>query len=191
MAQILTKSIAEQIKKTVYAKADAHRYMSQGRNENGQFMIDLVDDPEVGGVLSSYMGKGEIKTYIKDGILNQYTKSRTKDIHKKISVTDTIHELYSESVSVIPTKGTSNLNICRSADGHIFVVSNGTFLKWETALRKALELIARQPNLIIDGNNPEICLQLAVMNKGVTDGDKKLITDALQAISVKVKFCVG
>jgi hypothetical protein len=62
-----------------------------------------------------------------------------------------------------------------------------TVLKWETALRKALVLVAREPDLVVDA--PIICLQLAILNLGITDGDRKLITDALKTIGVKARFC--
>ncbi|MDR2729069.1 MAG: hypothetical protein LBB56_08035 [Chitinispirillales bacterium] len=187
MSELIPREKAARIKDLVYSKADTHGYIARGRNENGQFMTALVEDFEVGGVLSEYMEKGKIRTYIKDSILNGYTKCRKKEILESNLPTDTIQKVYSVTSSLMRTIG--DTAICRSDDGKFYIISSGTFLKWETALRKSLELIARQPNLTVDGNHPEICLQLAVLNKGVTDGDKKLIIDALQAISVKVRFC--
>ena len=66
-----------------------------------------------------------------------------------------------------------------------------SFLKWETALRKALEIIVRNPGLTINNTVPSICLQLAVAGQDITDGDKKHISDALGAIGVKALFCNG
>ncbi|MDR1630492.1 MAG: hypothetical protein LBS36_09835 [Oscillospiraceae bacterium] len=186
MAKLLPKEQSERVKNIVFAKADAHGYLTRGRNENGKFIDALVDDPEVGEVLSSFMGKGKVRTHIKDGILNQYPKAKTKKILNGILPTDTIQKVYSSTTNVIQTE--SDITVCRSDDGKIFVVSSGNFLKWETALKKALELIAREPNLVVDGNTPEICLQLVVLNYSITDGDKTLITDALNAIGVKAVF---
>jgi len=187
MAKILSKEKARQIKETVYLKADEHGYISKGRNENGDFMTGLVDDPEVGEVLSEYIDKGKIRTYIKDSIMNGYAKSRKRAILKDNSPIETVKVLFSKNVSIIQTIGETTL--CNSECGDVFVVSSGNYVKWETALRKALELVAREPKFVFNGKTPNICLQLAVLTSGVTDGDKKLIIDALSAINVKVRFC--
>jgi len=187
MAKILTKEQAIKIKEIVCEKADEYNYINRSRIENGQFMTALVEDTDVGGVLSQYLEKGKIRTYIKDAILNGYTKNRKKKILKKKSPVDTIQKIYSTNVNIIKTE--RDVTVCRSDDNRIFVVSGGTFLKWESALRKALELIACDSKLVVNGKTPEICLQIAVLNLGLTEGDKKLMTDALKAIGVKAIFC--
>jgi hypothetical protein len=187
MANILPKEKSTEIKKLVYSKADEHGLITHGRVENGNFIDTLVNDPEVGSVLLEYMEKGKIRTYIKDGILNAYTKSRKKEILERNSPINTIQKIYSKSVKIIQTD--NDVSVCLSDDSLLYIVSSGTYLKWETALRKALELIAREPNLIKNGKTPEICLQIVVLNLGITDGDKKLITDALNAINVTIMFC--
>ena len=187
MANRLSSEKATQIREIVYARADTHGYINKGRNENGRFMSDLVEDSEVGVALAEYMDKGDIRTYIKDAILNGYTKSRKREVLKGNSPTDTIQKIYSTAVNII--QKVEDVYVCRSDKGEFFVVSNGTFLKWETALRKALELVAQQPKLSVDGKPPEICLQLVIMKFGITDGDKKLVIDALKAINVKARFC--
>jgi len=187
MAKFLTNEQAIRIKEIVYAKADEYDYINRSRNENGQFMTALVEDTDVGGVLSQYLEKGKIRTYIKDAILNGYTKNRKRKILIENSPVDTIQKVYSVNVNII--QSLRDVTVCRSSDDKIFVVSSGTFLKWESALRKALELIAREPKLVVNGKTPEICLQLAVLNLGITDGDKELITDSLKAIGVKARFC--
>jgi len=187
MAKLFNNEKAMKIKEIVYERADKYDYINRGRVDNGIFMTTLVEDPDVGGVLSEYLDRDKIRTYIKDGILNAYTKSRKKEILKGNSPIDTIKKIYTTAVTIIQAAG--DITVCRSNDGKLFVVSNGTFSKWETALRKALELIAREPKLIINGKTPEICLQIVVLNLGITDGDKSLITDALGAIGVKAIFC--
>ena len=73
----------------------------------------------------------------------------------------------------------------RASNGDIFVVSSGTTLKWETALKKALELIAREPGLTINANKPRICLRLSELSQLLTDADRDHIRTALGAIGVK------
>jgi hypothetical protein len=183
----LPKEKAAQIRELVYVKADTYGYITRSRKENGQFMTALVDDPTVGGVLSTYIEKGNLRTYIKDAILNGYAKNRKMEILKRNSPLDTVKRVYSVNASIIQSVG--GVAVCRSDDDRIFVVSSGTVLKWETALRKALELVAREPDLVVDDHAPIICLQLAILDLGITDGDKTLVTDALKTIGVKARFC--
>lgn len=193
MAKSLPTKISKQIKDAVYKKADEHGYGSRTRADNSAFMDALVTDTEVGGVLKNYMDKAVIRTYIKDGILNAYAKQRGREILSAESAADTVQQLYGTDTTVIQKhKGNGKVvSVCRSNDGKIFVVSEGTVLKWETALRKALDLIAREPGIFVDGVTPTICLQLADVSASITDGDKKHITTALHSISVKAHFCSG
>lgn len=193
MAKVLTSEQKAQIKKIVFEKADAFGYASSGRSDSGKFMDELVEDSEVGSILKQYMAKERVRTYIKDTMLNAYTKELTRKILTAISPSDTIRELYGVESSIIQkcSGKDASVSVSRSVDGRIFVTSGGAVLKWETALRKALELIARQPMLIVDNATPIICLHLAVVSQDITDGDKKHITDALAAISVKAYFCGG
>lgn len=191
MAKVFSADKKAKVKMIIFEMADAFGYASRGRNDNGRFMDELVEDPNVGGVLKEYMSKEKIRTYIKDGVLNAYTKARTKKILAATSVTDTVLQVYSVTTLVIQQDKGSGVSVCRSEAGCIFVISEGTVLKWETALRKALELIAIEPHLIINGVTPTICLHLAVASQDITDGEKKHISSALNAISVKARFCSG
>jgi hypothetical protein len=182
---------AKQVKQAGYRKADEHGYGARTRPDNSAFMDSLVTDSEVGGILKNYMDSSGIRTYIKDSILNPYSKQRGREILAAKSATDTIKQLFDVDASVIQKLKDNDkiISVCRSDSGSIFVVSEGTVPKWETALRKALELIARKPGLTIEGVTPAICLQLADISASITDGDKKHITTALAAISVKARFC--
>ncbi len=193
MAKVLTPDKKSAVKKTIYKKADEFNYASRSRIDCGRFMDELVTDDEVGSVLNNYMAKEKIRTYIKDGVLNAYTKELTAKALKATSPTDTITQFYSVESSVIQKgKGKDiGLTVTRSVDGKIFVVSGGTVLKWETALRKALELIAKESGLTVNGNTPSVCLHLAVIGQDLTDADKQHINTALAAISVKARFCSG
>lgn len=193
MAKSLPAKIVKQVKLAVYKKADEQGYGSRTRADSGTFMDSLVSDIEVGGVLKNYMDNAVIRTYIKDGILNAYTKQRAKEILSAKSAIDSVKEIFNTDVLVVHKHKDNGkeITICRSDEGKLFVVSEGTVLKWETALRKALELIAREPGLIIGGITPSICLQLADISASITDGDKKHIATALAAISVKARFFSG
>jgi len=187
MAKALPKDVAARIQQSVFKRADEHGYASRGRVENGRFMDDLVDDPEIGGVIKEYVQGGKVRTYIKDGVLNAYTKQKTKQIlcsHDPIQI---ICHTFDVEEAFILKQG--DIAVCRSPNERIFVIGRGTVLKWETALRKALEYIARTPGVRAEGRYPSICLQLAVINDDITEGDKTQITNALSAVGVEVYFC--
>lgn len=171
----------------MFNKADAQVYGARTRADNSAFLDALVEAPEVGGILKDYIAKENIRTYIKDAILNAYAKKRKRELLAEKTAADTVKTIFEvEAEDIYKEQG---VTVCRSEDGRIFVVSEGTLLKWETALRKALELIARKQSLILNGVTPSICLQLADISASITDGDKKHITTALAAISVKARIC--
>lgn len=187
MAKALPKDVAARIQKAVFRKADEHGYALRGRIENGHFMDDLVDDPEIGGVIREYVQGGKVRTYIKDGILNAYTKQKTKQILRAHDPIQIVCHTFGVEQAFVLKEG--DIIVCRSSNEQIFVIGRGTVLKWETALRKALEYIARTPGIRVGGRYPLICLQLAVINDHITEGDKAQINSALAAVGVRVYFC--
>lgn len=191
MKDKLPKDIREKIIKSAFKKADDFGYMECGRKESGQFIDTLVEDADVGGVLIDYMPKERVRTYIKDAILNAYTKNLTKKVLATSTPEKTIMDSFGETAYIIQEgKGKQvGLFVLRAGSGKIYVVSGGTVLKWETALRKALEIIANEPNLTIDGNAPAICLKLSLKGQSLTEADKKHIKTALSAVGVKAVFC--
>lgn len=191
MANRLPQQVRAKVIKTVYKRADSFGYMLCDRVQNGQFMDILVEDAEVGGVLQQYMQKERVRTYIKDTILNRYTKDATSRTLSSKTPEQTIKEEFAETAYVIQKiKGSAyDCHVLRSEAGNIYIVSEGTFLKWETALRKGLEIIANEPNLTIDGKVPSLCLKLSLAGQTITEADKKLVRTALAAAGVKATFC--
>ena len=183
--------IRDSIFKAVYEKANGYGYMRCDRVRSGQFMDLLLDDPNVGGLLKEYIPKEKLRTYIKDTILNRYTKAATKKALGSVTPKDTVWEVYGEDAEVIDTIASrgDDIYILRSGAGVIYVVSSGTELKWETALRKALEVIALKPTLYVDNKAPRICLKLAAPKDSLTEPDKTAIESALGAVGVKAVFC--
>ena len=66
--------ISKEIKEIVFKEADGFNYLARTRSDNGWFLDKLVIQQDVGERLSQYMSKAEIRTYIKDAILNRYSK---------------------------------------------------------------------------------------------------------------------
>lgn len=191
MANALPKDIQAKVKRAVYEKADKFGYMKCGRIESGRFLDVLVEDPDVGKIIIEYMPKERVRTYIKDGILNAYTKEATKKALAVSTPEKTIQTIFNEKAFVIQEgKGKQcGLFVLRAESGNIYVVSGGTVLKWETALRKALEIIANEPNLTIDNIAPSICLKLSLSGQSLTEADKAHIIAAVGAVGVKAVFC--
>lgn len=191
MASRLPQQVREKIIRIVYKKADEFGYMECDRVTSGQFMDMLVEDQEVGGVIRQYIQKERVRTYIKDTILNRYTKDATSKMLSSKTPEQTIEEEYGEAADVIQKiKGSAyDCHVLRSECGNIYIVSEGTFLKWETALRKGLEVIANEPNLTIEDRVPSLCLKLSLAGQALTEADKKLIRTALAAAGVKATFC--
>lgn len=192
MANKITKAQQKKIKEAIFKKADEFGYITCSRIESGRFMDELVADPEIGGVLKEYMTKERIRTYIKDGVLNAYTKAKNRSALSTITPESTVEYLFSCRAEVIQRCNGKNSGafVLRAEDERIFVVCSGTTLKWETALRKALELIAREQKLNENGK-PYICLQLSEVSQDLTEADKTHIRIALDAIGVKVFFCTN
>ncbi|MCL2568797.1 MAG: hypothetical protein FWE12_05100 [Oscillospiraceae bacterium] len=189
MAKV-TSQQNKKIREATFKKADSFGYSSSGRIDSGRFMDDLVEDPEIGGVLKQYMDKERVRTYIKDSVLNAYAKKKIKDAFDAVDPTETIEKVYGVKALKIQTgtRKSNKVTVSRAADGHIFVVSGGTVLYWENALRKALELVAKQPGLIIEGRTPSICLTLVSKTNSLTIADTNHITTALKAVGVQAVF---
>lgn len=188
MAKILPKNVEKRIKGLIYERADAFGYACRNRTDNSIFMDELVDDPEIGGVLREYYQAERVRTYIKDAVLNAYTKQRNKQILNSLDLPKTLSRLYGEDVSFVQNID-SDTSLLRGQSGSLYLIGKGTISKWETALRRALDAIANHPNLQQEGVYPRICLMLAVINGDVTEADKHHIRAAIEAIGVKVYFC--
>jgi len=173
-----------QIFSLVYEKADAFGYATRNRPDNGMFMNSLVNDAEIGGVLAQYMPQEAVRTYIKDTILNHYTKDLVKRKSAVIEPIAVFQTMFGVDTLFVGEK--KPVSVCRSADNEVYVLSIGTYLKWETALRKALEHIATLE--AVDRNQVHICLGLVVINDDITIGDKRHIEAALDLIGAKVYF---
>ncbi len=192
MAKVLTPQTKQKIRQEIFRKADEFGYASSGRIDSGHFMDKLVEDPNIGGVLKEYMSKEKVRTYIKDSELNAYTKQITRNILSHVSPERIVElTLHVHAHRIQKGKGkNSNVFVLRSDAGELFVVSGGTLLKWETALRRAIEIIASQPGLSPEGKTPKICLTLAAYSQNLTEADKNFIITALQAINVSAYFCL-
>jgi hypothetical protein len=173
----LPKEVQQQIRDIVYKKADEHEYLLKDRSQNGSFIKNLVKDESVGGRLSDFIRKQEIKTYIKDAVLNRYAKDRRKlprDVSKEVSA------VIKTSVTEFDYK--NRISVYRTEDGKFVVVTRGTYLKWETALRKGLEFISAYPAL--SKGETKVALLLAAQANYPPASDRQFLTKVLSHIGV-------
>lgn len=186
MNKVPTK-IQKEIKAAVYAKADAHGYMSKDRTDNGIFMDNLVKDREVGERLADFMSRSEIKTYIKDAILNRYSKDKTSE-QLDGDVSPYIKAVFGGASLETEKWNKERVSLHRVEDGRYVIVARGNFLKWETALRKALEIIERCPGLPPEGQTLNVMLVICSAGKHLTGPDRTAVERSLRYIGIHVVF---
>lgn len=133
MAKILPKAVEKRIKGLIYERADAFGYACRNRTDNSIFMDELVSDPEIGGILREYYPGERVRTYIKDAVLNAYTKQKNKQILNALDLPKILTRLYGEDISFVQNIDTDT-SLLRAQSGRLYVVGKGTILKWETAL---------------------------------------------------------
>jgi hypothetical protein len=188
MAKVLPPDVQLKVKQSVYRKADDFGYMYKSRIDSGVFMENLIKDREVGGVLSQYMGKDALKTYIKDAILNRYMKDKKKMAlpTKPTGLLPMVKKLYHQEAFLI--ESSDSVFLFRLESNDILLVTQGTLLKWETALRKALEFIEKAPGLPPNEGVLHIILNIASLGQPSTAADREHLTKALAYVGVNIHF---
>ena len=186
MTNRLPSDVALRVKAVIFLAADDNKYMSMSRNESGRFMDGLVKRKDIGGVLESYIPKQEIRHYIKDGVLNRYTKDKARDAYN-CETEDIIEKIF--NFKVIESAKQDGAALYRSQqnthDGKFIVVATGTYLKWETALRKALCFTASSP-FSKTANSVETLLILYAQGKIVPPADKEFLSNALKFYKTRI-----
>lgn len=187
MAQNLPEAVRVTVRDAIYRKADEFSYMHKNRIESGVFMENLVRDPGVGRILADFMGKDSIKTYIKDAVLNRYMKEKKKSCLP--SDPDAIlllaRKFFTQSATLIHKEG-GVVFLFRLDDGDLLLIVQGTLIKWETALRKALEFIARSPGLPPKAGVLHTLLNIAVLGLPFTAADRSHLASALSHVGVRL-----
>lgn len=180
MANALPKETATKVKALVHGAADQEKYSAMSRVESGQFMDRLVKRSDIGGEIEKFIDKPEVRTYIKDGILNAYSKAKARK--SKPEKTEIASLLSNRS-------GRTYAHIEKDRDIHTFaanggevtcyyVVCFGTLLKWETVLRK---LLLASHKIICRGNGAEVKRLAILTTQGrmVTAPDRNNVISAL------------
>lgn len=190
MSKKVPEDVAKEIKEYVFHEADRVNYLARSRTDNGVFLAQLVSKPEVGDKLSQYMKKAEVRTYIKDAILNRYSKDKAQDERPKI-LEPIILNIMGIETNLIEQESVNQIMLYKSSKNSCFVViADGTFLKWETALRKALFFIASKPFSEQSGVSVNIILTLFARYQKVSPSDLRNLQKALSLCNA-IPFVYG
>lgn len=184
MSNALPTAIGKNIKAKIHAAADEARYASMSRPESGAFMDALVKRKDIGGIIEQHIPKAEVRTYIKDGVLNAYSKAHARKAKPK-DPKDIIEKHYNFKVELIEKcPGVDVFASSKEGNTQYIVVASGTFLKWETALRKTLLCVAAKPfGQYTD--RVHIFLILMAQGKSIAPADKTLVQKALNKCGAK------
>ena len=184
----LPVAIRNAVREAVYRKADKFGYTHTSRRDSGVFMDNLVEDKDVGKVLADYIPRADIKTYIKDAVLNRYAKEKKGEIlpSDSESVLAMIRSIRKQDATVIARN--KSVYLFRLEDKDLLLVAQGTLLKWETALRKALEFVAKAPGLPPKDVDLHILLNIAVLGRPLTQADRDHLRAALRFVGVELHF---
>ena len=107
---------------------------------------------------------------------------------KSIDLKQALSKVYKKRLRNILRKGKLSVWQDEEDSSSVYIVHFGTLLKWETALRKALEYVASTDHIREMDFQAKICLALVVQTDELTDADKVHIKTALGLIDVKVIF---
>lgn len=179
MSNKIPQKIATIIKEAVFYKADKADYLAMSRPDSGVFLNNLVACPNVGGKIAKYIKRDQVRHYIKDAILNRYSKDKTKDA----TPNDACPIIKAEyDLDVEKSYAEDKISLYRSTDlqrpNEFVVVAEGTYLKWETALRKTLLFISAR-SFSQTANNIHILLLLFAQHRPLPPSDKKNLQNAL------------
>lgn len=185
MSKKVPDDIAKKIKECVFQEADCVNYLARSRTDNGNFLARLVAMPNVGGILSQYIKKAEVKTYIKDAILNRYSKDKTRE-ERPDDLEPIIFEKIGVQAQFVEQEANSQISLFKSSSDACFVVvADGTVLKWETALRKALVYVASKPFSENAEASIKIVLTLFARHQKVSPSNLRHLEKALSICNAK------
>ena len=179
MTKKLPSQIQKLIKQRVFELAEEQKYLLRSKNDNKAFLDNMVAKPDVGGLLNSYMDKGEIRTYIKDSILNQYPKYKAQESRPK-NIGELINTKMGLSVCLIEGEERSGVLLFRvQGMQHFVIVADGTVMKWETALKKAMVYAIGKPFAEREGVVVDILLTLYARERKLPPGELLLLEKTL------------
>lgn len=185
MSNKVPQDVARKIKSIVFDAADQVDYLSMTRSDSGAFLNGLISRPEVGLEIAKYVRRGDVRHYIKDAILNRYSKDKVREA-TPVELEPIISLAYGLQVGLSHKE--SKLHLYKSISSEkprsYVVISEGTFLKWEAALKRALLFIGAQP-FSKRGGEVHILLLLFAHHKPIAPSDLQNLNAALERCGAK------
>lgn len=80
--------VREDLKERLWRLADEIAWMSLSQSDKARLYEDWTRDPQVGGLLARYIDKGQVRVYLKDTVLKDYTRARLADTGRPLRVLD-------------------------------------------------------------------------------------------------------
>ena len=179
MANQLPTKVRERVHAQVFKLADEFGYLSKSRTENAKFMVALVDSA-IGRELAQFMPKAEVKTYLKDAVLNRYAKDRRK---LPTNVDAYLTPLFPTQKHLVYEKPMScSLHKCSNSE--FLAVARVGVVKYETGLRKLLEFAAKK-SAFTGTATVHLVLVVCCHGQHLNEGDKELMAKSLKVARVK------
>lgn len=183
------KDVADRVKAAGYRLLIEGNYLNNNRVENGQLLNTLVSHVKVGKVLSEYMSSEQVRTYIKDTIINRYAKDENA---KGLSLSNMLARIAEaegcQVESLEDASRKSNAILLKKSTGEVIAAGIGTVSKWETAVRRVLEFIERSPGLPPHNETLIVYIIISAAGKSIAHSDKLQIERALNLVGIKVLF---
>jgi len=176
----------KEIREISYKALDEADYLAMSQDQAGNFMNSLLARVDIGGELTKYIKRERVRTYIKDSIVNNYSKDKTKNAFPEDPrpIIKTIYKISAEE-----SHKQTDLHLYKSTNqeypDEYVVISEGTVLKWETSLKKALLFISAKP-FSKTASEIHILLFLFAQHKPVPPSDKKNLESALKRCGAKL-----
>ncbi len=179
----LPKDVEGEIKRTAYDLCKKYNY-GTGDIDSTSFIDMLLAREEVGGRLKQYLPEASIRVYIKDTLCGRYTKDLTARKMEEYSPTEAVKEIYGVDTIIIAKSG--YVTICRDERTKLlYLVDYSTLIRWESALRRVLEYMAKTSSICDNPSNVRICLVVVDQTEKMTYGDKKYLMKALSFVNAR------
>lgn len=176
------------IKALIIAEIEEKKWMSMSKTAARALMTQLVERRDIGGRLKDYMPPEDVRTWIKEAVFNNYPKKKRGEAHDLLNHTSIIKGLYGCDCALID-EPSQDVRLYRSEGSHkssaFVVVADGTFLKWETALRKALLFLPGKP-FMDTGVSVHTLLTLYAKENHIIKSKKDHLAAALNRCHAKV-----
>jgi hypothetical protein len=182
MSTKIPRKVRKEIRDFAFAEADKHQYLLKSKNENAAFLDRLVKHQKVGGRLREYMPEERVKSYVKDAVINKYSK-RERVLPRDI--TSLISKRYRGVVHEISYDKEKAVSLHRIEAGPVVAASRSAYIKWETGLRKLLLYVAAAPGLPpSDGTPMKLLLIIYQHGNPVNQSDRSLTERGLNLVDV-------